>query len=243
MKKDDPTINFKNYQSIKSTQASTSDANPSPEGQAQKQPSQGTDIPSPQPQMTQDLNPTQRPSKRVKTSHKQPDQPEESGPSLAYRINTSQTQQLSEGQVKRSGCQSLPAPHDADLDAGSTESRPGNQALRRSMDERPRQREPDLASPSAPHSFATPRRGHGTTGNSGQVASSQGGTLALDPNPFHVPGPIQQYDLGLYSPGGPGNHRQATSGLARFRAIGGTRARLAKGGSQQNQMEDLEHDD
>lgn len=214
MKRQDPTISFKDTMS-----PNTSTAVPSPVVQTQQQQSdQGPAVPSPRAQIGPDSS-SLRPSKRVKTSQEQADQPEMAATPSSYESNTSQGQQPLEGQATDQDQQSLQAAEDESLDDGFTEPGLSEQAIHWSMDDRSEQKEPDFASTGMSQPSTIPSGGHGTAGHDGQAAYAQGATLALDLNPFNSPGPIQQYGFRLYGPADPGFHGQPPGGKTGFRAI------------------------
>ncbi|KAG6361164.1 hypothetical protein INS49_009388 [Diaporthe citri] len=220
MKKNDPTIDFKHTMSPKSAETGTSAATPGPADQAQQQSDQGTAIQSPQIQTGPDTSPAPRLSKRIKTSKDQAGQPEMLGPSSASESNINQDQQPFERQATDQGQHDLQAPHDGSLDDGFTDSRLGEEAIDWSTEERSQQTDPGFPSAGMSQAFAGPGRGHGTASHDGQPAYQQLGTLALDPNPFSVAGPINDYGSGLYGPPDPGFHGQRTGGWAGFQPIG-----------------------
>lgn len=243
MKKNDPTINFKDIVRPKSAETSTSAATPSPEDQdeAQQQSNHGTAIQSPtQIQTAPDTSPAPRLSKRLKTSQGHVDQHEEFGPSSACESNISQRQQSLERDGTDQGQQALRAPQDGSLDGGFTDSRLGEEAVDWSMERPSHQTDPGFPSAGMSQAYAAPGGAHGTARNDRQPEYAQSGTLALDPDPFNVPGPIRNYGFGLYGPADPEFHGQPSGGWPEFGAIGPSESRYQDEGqhNQENQAED-----
>lgn len=240
MKKSDPTIDFKNTTSPKSAETSPSAANPSPADQGEQQSSQGGDIQSPRIQTASDSSPASRRSKRVKTSQDQTGQAEELGPSSAYEGNISPRQQPLESQATDHGQQDLQTPQDGSLDYGFADSRLGEEAVDWPMEVPFQQMESAFASPGMSQAYAAPGGGYDTASNDAQSPYAQPGMLALDPNPFNVPGPIHDYDSGLYGPADPGFQGQTPGIRSGFRAIGPGEGHYQDGDEedQENQGED-----
>lgn len=220
MKKSDPTIDFKNTTSPKSAETSPSAANPSPADQDQQQSSQGSAIQSPRIQTASDSSSASRRSKRIKTAQDQVDQPEEFGPSSAYERNISPRQRLLESQATDQGQQDLQTSQDGSLDYGFADPRLGEEAVDWPMEVPFQQMESAFASPGMSQAYAAPGGGYDTASNDVQSPYAQPGMLALDPNPFNVPGPIHDYDSGLYGPVDPGFVGQTPGGWAGLRAMG-----------------------
>lgn len=240
MKKNDPTINFKDIVRPKSAETSTSAATPSPADQdeAQQQSNHGTAIQSPtQIQTTPDTSPALRLSKRLKTSQGHVDQHEEFGPSSAYESNISQRQQPLERQATDQGQQALQGPQDGSLDGGFPDSRLGEEAVDWPMEGRSQQTDPGFPSTGMSQDHATPGRGNNAARHDGQHAYAQRGMLTLDPNPFNVSGPIRDYGVGLYGPADPGFHDQSPGGWDGLRAMGPSE-RQYQDEDQENQAED-----
>lgn len=223
MKKRDPTINFEGTTSRGSATPSTSAATPSPAPQAQQLPGQGgTDVqPAAQIQpAAPEASPAPRLSKRTRVKQ-EAEQPAQSVPSSAYESNISKYQQLSAGQAIGQGHQGLHAPLDGSLDGGGSSAPAlGEQAIQTSMGGRPQQMAPGFAFPGMLQVAATPGGHQGTAEPEGSVFLAPGSMLALDSNPFNVPGPIQQYATEIYRRADPGLHYQAPTGPGEFQSQG-----------------------
>lgn len=238
MKKNDPTIDFKRTLTPRSAETNPSTTTPSPADQAQQQSDQGTTIQSPGIQTDSETSISPRLSKRLKTSQDQADQPEDFGPYSAYDSNIIQPQQPLERQATDQGQQALQAPQDGSLDGGFTDSILGEEAVDWPMAGRSQQTDRGLSTPGMSQAYVAPSIDHGTARHDGQPAYAQGGTLALDPNPLNVSGPIKDYGFGLYfGPADPRFHGQQPSDSDGFRAMGPSESQY-QDEDQENQAED-----
>ncbi|KAK7716485.1 hypothetical protein SLS64_003639 [Diaporthe eres] len=239
MKKNDPTIDFKRTMTPKSADTNPSAATPSPADQAQQQSDQVTAIQSPTIQTASETSPAPRLSKRLKTSQDHVDQPEDLGPSSAYDSNTRQRQQPLERQASDHDQQALQAPQDGNLDGGFTDSRLGEEAVDWPMEGPFQQTDPGFSTPGMSQAYVAPSRDHGTSTYDGQPAYAQRGTLALDPNPLNVSGPIKDYGFGLYfGPADPRFCGQQPSDWDGLPAMGPRESQYHQDEDQENQAED-----
>lgn len=238
MKKRDPTINFDNTASRGSATPSTSAATPSPAPQAQQLPGQGTDV---QPAQVQpaapDVSPAPRASKRTRVK-KEAEEPAQSVPSSAYASNISGYPQFADGTAIGQGHQGLHTPLDGSLDVGGSSAPAlGAEAIYRSMDGLPEQMAPASFFPGMIQAPAFPGGGNGSAAPEGQFFFAPGAMLDLDPNPFNVHGPIQQYGRGLYHRDDHGFQSQPPTGPGEIQFQGEGQ----KGQQNENEDHDLIH--
>lgn len=240
MKKNDPTIDFKRTMTPKSAETSALAATPSPADQTQQQSDQDTAIQSPAKIKTDtDMSPAPRLPKRLKTSQGHVDQPEGFGRSSAYESDISQRQQPLERLATDQDQQALQAPQDGNLDGGFTDSRLGEEAFDWPMEGPSQQTDPGFSTPDMSQAYVAPSRDHSTATYDGQPAYAQRGTLALDPNPLNVSGPIKDYGFGLYfGPADPRFNGQQPSDWDGLPAMGPSESQHHQDEDHEDQAED-----